>query len=181
MLENEHNKETSLEDIDEIIGEKLYYKTFFKKDADYYEERLEKIKAGQSVYFNPYAFFLGFLWLAYRKMYMEILVLIGAMAAIDCTLYFIFSIDNPSLDRIINIIWAITIGCFANLFYMKKADRIIEKAKTTYNNTSDQLDYIEKAGGVSSIAPVIVIIFFIVIIFGIVIVSDYIESSYSYY
>ncbi|MDR2951175.1 MAG: DUF2628 domain-containing protein [Prevotella sp.] len=178
MQENEQSQNLSIENIDEIVDESLYYRTFFNKDPDYYIERYEKITAGQNVVFNGYAFFFGFLWLAYRKMYVEILALIAIMATIDCIFIFALEIDNSGLDRVINIIWAVTIGCFANLFYIMKAKRTIQKAKEAYNNTGDQLDYIEKTGGVSVIAPIVTGIFFIGLMVGGLLLSEYAESFY---
>ncbi|MDR1505294.1 MAG: DUF2628 domain-containing protein [Prevotella sp.] len=165
--------------LDDIIDDKLYYRTFFGKDPDYYEERYEKMLAGSATVFNAYAFFLGFFWLAYRKMYVEIAALVGIMVVIECIMIFALGIDDPSIDRVTNFIWAIIIGLYANTFYFKKAERTVRQAKEMYANTGDQLDYVEKEGGVSAIGPWIVGAVFVAIVIGTMLLYDYL-AVYDY-
>ncbi|MBK5722054.1 DUF2628 domain-containing protein [Dysgonomonas sp. Marseille-P4677] len=176
MLPNTQEQDTLLDD---IIEDTMYYRTFFGNESSYYEERRERLLAGSSTVFNPYAFFLGFFWMAYRKMYVEILVLAAVTTIIECLIYFAFEIDNPSVDRVVNLVWAIIVGLYANTFYIKKATRTIEQAKEMYANTSDQLDYVEKQGGTSAIGPVIVGIVIAVIFFGLIFLEDY-TTNFNY-
>ncbi len=175
MLQQQQ-EDTSL--LDDIVDDNMFYRTYFGKSSDYYAERYEKISAGETVIFNSYAFFLGFFWLAYRKMYVELVGIMLVVAIMDTLLLFVLEIDNPSLDRILNIIWAGIMGSFANYFYIRKAKRVVETAKNTYTNTSDQLDYLEKEGGVSYIGPVIVGVFSIILIFGFIALSEYMNGLY---
>lgn len=173
MLQNTQEQNSLLDD---IVEDTMYYRTFFGKDADYYEERRERLLAGTATVFNPYAFFLGFFWMAYRKMYLELIVLTVVMGLIECLLLFVFDVDNPTLDRMLNLFWAIGIGVFANTFYLKKATRTVDKAKQMYAGTGDQLDYLEKEGGTSAIGPLVIGIIFVAMVVGSILLETYIAG-----
>ncbi len=164
---------------DDIVEDTMYYRTFFGREADYYGERRLRMQAGATTVFNPFAFFLGFFWMAYRKMYVELLVLAAITIAIESLLSFALEIDNSGQERALNMLWAIAIGFCANIFYFKKATRTINQAKGMYVNTGDQLDYVEKQGGTSVISVVIVGIVLLIIVLGSIFLEEYL-NGYEY-
>ena len=175
MIQNNPEKDSHLDD---IIEDSLYYKTFFGRSSDYYEERYDRFCTGESVTFNPYAFFLGVFWLSYRKMYIELIIWFLIVTVIESILFFAIDIDNPSLDRLFNLFWLGIIGCSANYFYFIKARRTVSKAKEMYANTGEQLDYLEREGGTSYIGPVIVGFILSAFFVGMIVLNEYIESIY---
>lgn len=173
MLQNTQEQDSLLDD---IVEDTIYYRTFFGKASDYYEERRERLLAGSATVFNPYAFFLGFFWMAYRKMHIELLVLVAITIVFECLLLFVFNIDNPAVDRVVNLAWGITVGLYANTFYFKKGTRTIEQAKEMYANTGDRLDYVENQGGTSAIGPIIVGIVLAAVVVGSMLLEDYLSN-----
>jgi len=165
--------------LDDAIGESIYYKTFFNKSANYYEERYNRfINGGEKFIFNPYAFFLGFFWLSYRKMYIEMIVLFLILIVIECTLFLGFDIDSTSFENLLKILCALTIGGSANYFYFKRAKRTVDQAKEMYANMGDQLDYIERKGGTSYISPIIFGVLLFILIIGLIALDEYIGTPY---
>lgn len=160
--------------LDDIIEDSLYYQTFFGESSDYYEERYNRFEtAGEKFIFNPYAFFLGFFWLSYRKMYIEIVIILLITLTIESLLIFVLDIDNPSLDRAFNILWMVIIGGGANHLYFKKAKKTVIKAKEMYVNTGEQLDYLEREGGTSYVGPVIVGVLSFAVFIGSIFLYEY--------
>ena len=60
---------------------KEFYESYFQENADYYVNQTKKIDKSGKCSFSVPAFFLGFFWMAYRKMYTHILILIGMIFA----------------------------------------------------------------------------------------------------
>ena len=165
--------EDKIEGIGRVIDEQELYNTFYGTSCDYYRKRQEELQSGKKISFSFYAFFLGFFWLGYRKMYKELLILFGSISIIN-----IFSLlivpESSSLDRVLNMFISVTIGAYANYFYIKKAERTINEARLIYAEEGDQLEYIRSKGGTNAWAPVIVgvclisigITYFILLDFG---------------
>jgi len=161
--------------LDSIFEEGIYHKTFFGKDAAYYEKIYKRMLAGESIIFNPYAFLLSVFWMAYRKMYVELVVFILGIGFLNNFVLIVMGLYTYKWIALMAVVFA---GCYANIFYMKKAERTIKRARETYNNTKEQLDYIESEGGVSFIGPAIVGVVVIIVAVGIVFLTGYIESLY---
>ena len=60
---------------------KEFYESYFQENADYDVKETKKIDKSGKCSFSVPAFFLGFFWMAYRKMYTHILILIGMIFA----------------------------------------------------------------------------------------------------
>jgi len=172
MPEIEENLDTALNDED-IIDESLYYRTFFGKSADYYEKIYKRLLDGESVIFNPYAFFFNVFWLAYRKMYVELIILVLGIGFLNNFILFVLGIYTYKATLFIGVLLA---GCYGNVFYMKKAQRTVKRAKEMYLNTEAQLDNIEQEGGVSLVGPVVVAFTIFVLTIGIYAFTDYMKS-----
>lgn len=177
-MNQEIAEKESLE-LDEFVDDEIYYQSFFgEKEAGYYSKRFKRVEDGEVALFNVYAFFFSFLWLAYRKMYFEILILFLVLVFTGIIWYWILGIDNVAFDKITNLLWSLAIGGFANYFYMKKARRTVEKAKETYNGLSNRIEYLKKVGGTSLLS--LFLCFFILL--GLSLLTLFLEDyNNSYY
>jgi len=173
MSENERDKAGQL---DNIIDESQYYRTFFGKSAAYYEKIYKRMLEGRSFIFNPYAFFFSIFWMAYRKMYVELIVFILAIALLNNFALFIMGVYTYKATTATAVLFA---GLYANVFYMKKAQRTVKRATESYINTEQRLDFLEQEGGVSYIGPVVVACVLGIILFGITAFFNYLDT-YNY-
>lgn len=176
------NQEVELREnleLDDIVDDEIYYQNFFgEKGAGYYSKRLKRVEDGEVALFNVYAFFFSFLWMAYRKMYFEILILSLVLIFTGVIWYGIFEIDNIAFDKLTNLLWSLAIGAFSNYFYMKKARKTVEKTKETYNSLSDRVGYLKKVGGTSLISLFLCLFILLALSFLVLFLEDYNNSYY---
>lgn len=172
MQETNPHKNT---EVDDIVDESLYYKTFFGKSAAYYEKIYKRMLGGESIIFNPYACFLSVFWMAYRKMYVELVVFVLAVGMLNNFILLVMGFYPYIWTALLAVIFA---GCYANIFYMKKAERTMKRARESYRNTEEQLDYIEHEGGVSFIGPVIVLAVIVIVTIVFIYLVDYIIERF---
>ncbi len=145
------------------------YKSFFQKRDDYYLEKLDKYYQGKKFTFNYATLIFGIFWFLYRKMYIEAIIIYSLIS-----LESLF--ENLFLKRLIGeertvifslcvtVLFIITTGFSGNLLYLKKAMRIVSKAKKKYPDFENQNSYVAKKGGTSFIVISIVIISLVLIL-----------------
>ena len=124
----------------------IFKRIFIDKNADYYLEkfsRLEKKKLPLS--WNWPAFFLGFYWAFYRKLYF-----LGAVTLIVSTI----ASMNITIFIIVQAIASIVFGVFGNFFYYLKLEDEIGKLRFMEGIERDL--YINKAGGTNIKLPLII-------------------------
>jgi len=175
--------DTQDEDINLIMPEnspeylnEVLYESFFQKSKNYYLERLKNfLYFNDKISFSPYAFFFSYMWLAYRKMYLEIIVSMFVLGIVEVIISLF--IDLSGADRIIGIIYATIFGFTGNYFYLLKAKRKVAYADSNYENIDDKINYLNKRGGVSYIAPILLIIILVLIYM----IGDDLSSQYEYY
>lgn len=168
-------EQQSIPDLEQsVIEEKDYYESYLGDNAEYYMKRFERIDDGATVIFNVYAFFLGFFWLSYKKMYVEALIIFLVITAIE----FIIP-ENSGVDRIFSILCSVTMGCFANYLYYKKVIRVVEKTREKYsdNDQTSQMDVLNILYNKGKPDWIIFIAIFVVlvslIILGIILPNEY--------
>lgn len=166
----EHNSE-----LDNIIEDRIYYSTFFGKSVEYYQDRYERFSEGTKATFNPYAFVFGAFWIAYRKMYVELIIFMLAIIALQTILIVTVNLEIGWSGK---LLFAGIVGGCANYFYFKKATRTVTKAKEMYANITDQLDYIKKEGGVSYVSVIVLGIIIILFFIGLLFSEDYLNTLY---
>ncbi|WP_299763738.1 DUF2628 domain-containing protein [uncultured Dokdonia sp.] len=149
---------------------KEFYEKYFQENADYYLIQMKKLDKQGKCSFSIPAFFLGFLWMAYRKMYKYILILMGiiiAEAFIEEALYS-FGIISIEIYEIIDIIsrifWAIVIGLLANKFYILKSQKDINRIMEEHSDKERRIHLITKKGGTSLIAPISLIAIIVLLV-----------------
>ncbi|WP_207496025.1 DUF2628 domain-containing protein [Aridibaculum aurantiacum] len=129
------------------------YSAYFKSDSDYYLTRLQQYREGRKMSFNGYAFFFGVLWFMYRKMYVEafiILFLIIVEGVIEEVLLESAGVPGSSGVNVIStIVIASILGVIGNSLYMKKAQRVVAKAKEENTDEQSMLQYLQEKGGTS--------------------------------
>jgi len=149
------------ENLDEYIG---YFNSYFGRSPDYYIERVKWYFNGKNNSFNIYAFFLGVLWLLFRKMYRPaffIILIVLLFTIIEEIMYSGGVMDNSTYSYIIMISYLILpalIGCFSNRIYIRRSIKIIESSVRIQGDPVKVNESLRKKGGTSLIAPLIFLI-----------------------
>jgi len=104
--------------------------------------------------FNWAAFFLGPMWMAYRKMYRVVggyLAIVMALTALELVVFnILLQEEMPAIfDRVLNIGLAIGCGVLANRLYFKHAQRLIDRARDEQPDYSVRLTMLQSWGGTS--------------------------------
>ena len=122
------------------------------KYASYYQAQFEKITPKkQYAGFNIAAFFLGVVWLFYRKMYSYGFMAIGLIVAIGIV-EILLGIESSGA----NIGLAVAFGMFGNTLYKHHVDQQIAKIRQFGNsNVNTEL---EKHGGINLIVGSILLV-----------------------
>ncbi|MBO0358131.1 DUF2628 domain-containing protein [Hymenobacter sp. BT186] len=123
---------------------------FFGKNAEYYIQLWQLRRQGKILNFNISAFFAGVFWLAYRRMYFVLFLLL-------VVLFVEVSIEQAVLgdDRgqgttiVINLIHASLLGLFGNAIYLWDAERKIGKVLRQQLPKEETLVRLRQAGSVS--------------------------------
>ncbi|MDQ7056660.1 MAG: DUF2628 domain-containing protein [Persephonella sp.] len=132
------------------------YRIFIGKNADYYIEKFKKFEeSGGALSWNWAAFFLGLLWVFYRKMYLYgaiILLgifLIGALTAVG---------SNPLLSIGIQLWLWIGFGAFGNYLYYTFVKKKVSYIQSQSKNEKEMIENLAKEGGTNFLAPVVFVI-----------------------
>ena len=122
------------------------------KYASYYQAQFEKITPKkQYAGFNIAAFFLGLVWLFYRKMYRYGFMAIGLIVAIGMVEIFL-GIESSGA----NIGLAVAFGMFGNTLYRHHVDQQI--AKTRQLGSGSVNTELENRGGTNIVAGSILLV-----------------------
>lgn len=127
-------------------------KIFVGDKFGYYFSKWIMFENGKWVSFNVAAFFLGLMWLLYRKMYLEVGIILGLFLVEGIIIDFIFVIDSLNYqiaNLVSSIVYAILIPLSANYLYLKSAERKIAKLKTKAYSQEELLERISEKGGTS--------------------------------
>lgn len=151
--------------------DRALYKNYFQHNSDYYLEQIEGSNGRGKYTFNAAAFFFGVFWMAYRKMYLHVLIILGISYAIGVILEMLlnFSVISNELYELIDglsvPVWGIVIGLIANRLYILKSQKTVNKILAENSNEEQVNELINKEGGTSWIGPIILSIVFGLIIF----------------
>ncbi|MCA1321477.1 DUF2628 domain-containing protein [Bacillus tianshenii] len=134
-------------------------RAYVGKNAEYYINKWQ-IETGEvkKDSWNWAAFFLGFLWLGYRKMYSVLFALVAVFLVTDVILYAI-DVDGSLVNSGIGMGTSVFLGLMGNYFYYMQAEKSVVK-----NSHQDIYlkDKIAAAGG-RSILGVFLAIFMILV------------------
>ena len=150
---------------DELAVEHVDLKRFAGIDAEYYLEKWKQIEAtGKKITWNWAAFLFHFLWFAYRKMYYYAYILAGLFLI---RLSFKFQFDLPWFaGYLVKYFDWILPGMFGNYLYYHHARRKIIEAKLRNRNPQARQVAIEKMGGGSGKAVIIILLALLAAILG---------------
>jgi hypothetical protein len=142
---------------------------YFRRNSDYYIGQMNKYEERGKCSFSVAAFFLGIFWMAYRKMYVHILIVFGIISVetlIRETLYYINVISTSIyeiIDNLFPLILALVIGFLSNRFYIIKTKRAIQKILTENNNEEVIKGLVSKKGGTNLAAPFLLLLIFVLL------------------
>lgn len=125
------------------------YKIFFGRNHDYYLNRLNLLEKTNKISFNPDAFFLGVLWVLYRKMYYYGLITIVISLLLSFLNYSFFKYNYFSI--VIALIIGIIYGLFGNYLYINYCTKRIVQL----NINSKELS---KKGSTNIYIPLLILI-----------------------
>ena len=135
-----------------------FFRIFFNKGEVLYMDCLNQVNAGRKMMFNVFAFLFGIYWMAYRKMYIEIIVLMFTLGIIDQILLLALGETLITFYGLVGIAQMVILSLTANYFYIQKAKRTMEKATSMYAEEDDIENYLRRKGGVNGWAPLILLI-----------------------
>lgn len=129
-----------------------YAWVFFGRSSEYYLELWKLRQQGKHFHFSIAAFFLGFFWLAYRRMYLVlflcVLVLFGESLIEQATIGEKLE-QSQGLTIALGFIHASLFGIFGNAFYLWDAERKMRKVLRQQLPKEETLIRLRKAGGTS--------------------------------
>jgi hypothetical protein len=145
-------------------------KIFIGQKHEYYLKKwaiAENKKGKQS--WNWAAFFLGFLWMTYRKMYAYAFIFIGLLA-LETIIEYVFDLPG-SFTNAVTIAIAVTFGFQGNSWYKLHTDKKVNEV-TAMNNPKQAQFQLSKQGGTNIFSPIGFLVLFIAVIGGIVFVAE---------
>lgn len=153
-----------------------HYTAFFQNGAAYYHRKLDLFEKGTKLTFNVPAFFLGALWMVYRKMYAEAAILLAIIFAEGFLEEIIFPKGQDPKNmtyRISTLLFAIITGIISNFLYLNKAQRTVNKAVALYGSDEQTNIYLNKLGGTTYVAPFVLLALFVILVIGLVLMNAY--------
>lgn len=137
--------------------EKVYtVSDIVEKNVEKIERKFDSLRQGKLVTWNWSAFLFSFLWFAYRKMYIESILILLATQAIKVLPIAL------GIKSILNFILWIGLTLTANKIYMKKVDSILDEANEM--NKTEANSFVNKNSGTSILGIILMIILSMVLI-----------------
>ncbi len=137
------------------MDREIYLKAYFFIQPDYYLDVYKSYKAGEKFNFNIWPFLFGIFWFLYRKLWFEAMIILLIYLFIFFVNIGIIESDKEWLiNTVINFITATVFGFVGNYFYLKNAEKQINKVLSTTLDEKERIKILNKKGGVS-LAPYI--------------------------
>jgi len=137
------------------------YRIFIGERADYYIERFKKFEeTGGAVSWNWAAFFLGVVWMFYRKMYIYAVLIFTALIFLGA-LIAVFSPGNNLLAFGLQLWVWFGFGAFGNYLYYIFVKNRVSQIERSYPDENEQRTALAKSGGTSLPSAVL----FVIVIF----------------
>jgi hypothetical protein len=123
---------------------------FFGKNAEYYIGLWQLRQQGKYLHFSIAAFFAGLFWLAYRRMYLVLFLLVVVLLVEVSVEQAVLGEDvGQGTTILINLIHASLLGLFGNAIYLWDAERKIRKVLRQQLPKEETLVRLRQAGGIS--------------------------------
>lgn len=123
--------------------------TFVGDNMAFYQAKWQKAAENNNnpMSWNTAAFFLGVVWLVYRKMYSYALIFV-AMIALDMLIEWFYPLPD-FMSNVVNIMIALGFGFYGNALYQMHANKKIAEIVATY--PPEQVDAeLKTQGGVNA-------------------------------
>lgn len=138
-------------------------RAFVGPSADYYLDVARDFRDGVRYRYHIPAFFLGILWMLYRKMYALFVITALVMTLEQQLETWLF----PQLEKIpawnvlLNLLTASVVGVFANRWYLSHALDKIAEVQTLNLPDEQTLAELRRRGGTSWLGPVALLVLLI--------------------
>lgn len=147
-----------MEELEDMQDFREKAEAFVGPNSYFYIEKWENNKDRSTKGWNWSSLFCGIEWMAYRKMYIEILIGFGIIIALSLFVSFLNVYSNriwinPTVLGYALRIW---FGILGNIIYREKFKRVLKKAEQF--DESYQVGYIKEQGGVSKRSVVVCIV-----------------------
>ena len=153
------------------------WKLYIGPNADYYVKEWLKIKSGQIISFNLWAFLFNVFWMLYRKMYQPVILYLSFFFAEGFIETLIINFQQIPLDfwrwNLFRIIaFCLILGFLGNWTYFSYAQAKIHTIRVRYGGKHYK-EYLKMSGG-ASIFP----IFFLILIIGVILRIQFLLIKY---
>jgi hypothetical protein len=139
------------EEVDAFVGDRHMY---------YWGNWQRAVGGGLRAGFNWAAFFLNFAWLLYRKMYREFFIAMAAVVGLGVVQGVAESVTEKNLDtldKVVNLVVAVTMGMLGNGLYLRRAQREIGNARAREPDPERRTALLKARGGTSWIGVLVAI------------------------
>ncbi len=144
-----------------------YLQVYFQAESNYYSYVYLRYLNGKKITFNLMAFFIGFFWMLYRKLYVQ-----GLIYILTVVLMFFgwqFLIKKYQLeDQVVlyafygmNLLFSLFTGFVGNYIYMRHMEKNLEAVLVKTANEEERIAQLNKKGGVSVLSFFIALLFWL--------------------
>ncbi len=133
------------------------------KNTDYYLERYRRIQGGSSIGWHWPAFFLTSGWLLYRKMWLfALLYIVGMPIMVSMVMVLLGALFGETAGSTFYYAYVLSlfvvVPLFANKLYLSRALKYIERINASGFAEDRRRRFIEKSGGTSLVAALVLLI-----------------------
>ena len=139
------------EEVEAFVGDRHAY---------YWGNWQRAVGGGLRAGFNWAAFFLSFAWMLYRKMYREFFIWIGVvfgLGVLQGVVGYLTEKNLDGLDKVQNLVIAVTMGMLGNGLYLRRAKRVIGNARAQEPDPERRAALLRARGGTSWIGLLVAI------------------------
>ena len=139
---------------------------FVGKSYSFYQQKWQKSKNDNNnpMSWNMAAFFLGLVWMVYRKMYKYAFIVFGVIV-VESIFEEMLGFSS-AMTYGANIVFALFFGFYGNAIYQRHAKNKISEISTSYPPEQVEVE-IERQGGVNMLFAVGISLFFILLVVAI--------------
>lgn len=155
-MNTEADKEIPNQQIEKFVG----------KSFAFYQQKWQKSKADNNnpMSWNMAAFFLGLVWMVYRKMYKYAFIVFGVIV-VESIFEEMLGFSS-AMTYAANIVFALIFGFYGNAIYQRHVNNKIAEITTSYPPEKVELE-IERQGGVNIAFAVGISLFFVLLVVAI--------------
>lgn len=155
---------------EQSVPNERYLQAYFDRQSNYYIDKYREYTSGDKYSFNVAAFFFGFMWFFYRKLWIEgllIILFVFGSGLIEGVVYDLFKISQNTQNIIFyvsSLVFGLLWGFLGNYLYMRKADKAINNVLVATDDEEQRMHLLSRKGGISLIPIILVLLLIIVIL-----------------